>query len=64
MCDKISGTQGHLQMIQNPFVGFTSPFFFGRQVAKIRPKQKKHTGVGVALPPLQHYFPLLVTHSP
>jgi hypothetical protein len=29
--------------LKNPFVGFASPFFFfffGRQVAKIRPKKK------------------------
>jgi len=41
MCDKISGTQGHLQMIQNPFVGFTSPFFFWSPGCENSPKTKK-----------------------
>ncbi len=31
--------------LKNPFVGFTSSFFFGRQVTKVRPKKKeKNTG--------------------
>jgi len=30
-------------ILKNPFVGFASTFFFGRQVAKIRHKKKPWT---------------------